>query len=328
MTPLREIPLPKLTDRMTEGRLLRWLVREGAAVHRGDVVAEVQTDKAAMQVESDADGRVRRYVAEPGQTVQVGGALLQLDVGDDSDQFPPSGATPSLKVPRAAGRLGIPLANPEPGDDVFTVVESDFTRALGEGWLEIPQSVLIAEVPAERAMALVSDYNASIPEDARRLLPHEVLLAAAVHALEKAPRLNGRFDGQRLICKQRVNLGVVCEVDGRERLAVLGDAGRMPLPELSIQLASLEHAARRGLLAPGQESGDTVVAQVARGMCAFAAPVVPPAVLRIGIGEIDARGMQTLALTIDARAVVLSQVSDYVAEIKRLMSHPLGLLLS
>ena len=65
---------------MEEGRVVRWLAGDGDSVRAGDVVCEVETDKAVADVESPAAGRLRIVAAE-GETVPVGGALAEIDGG-------------------------------------------------------------------------------------------------------------------------------------------------------------------------------------------------------------------------------------------------------
>ena len=69
--PVR-MPFGDLT--VDRGRLVRWLVDDGAAVQKGDVLAEIETDKAVVEIEAPASGRLRQAVA-PGTTVPMGGAI-------------------------------------------------------------------------------------------------------------------------------------------------------------------------------------------------------------------------------------------------------------
>ena len=75
------IEMPKLSDTMTEGTLLRWVKKVGDAVVVGDVLAEVETDKATMEMEAFDEGTLSEVYVDEGQTVQVGQKLALL-VGD------------------------------------------------------------------------------------------------------------------------------------------------------------------------------------------------------------------------------------------------------
>ena len=71
--------MPSLGADMTEGTLLEWLVRPGDVVHRGDIVAVVDTSKSAIDIEVFEDGVVTELLVEPGTTVPVGAPLAILD---------------------------------------------------------------------------------------------------------------------------------------------------------------------------------------------------------------------------------------------------------
>src|SRR5690606_24784259 len=69
---------------MEEGQIVRWLKSEGDAVSSGDVVAEVETDKATMELESFLEGVLLKRVVDEGATVTVGSAIAVIgEEGDD-----------------------------------------------------------------------------------------------------------------------------------------------------------------------------------------------------------------------------------------------------
>src|SRR5215831_10132116 len=80
-----EIRMPALSPTMTEGNLAKWLKHEGDMVHAGDVLAEIETDKATMEVEAVDDGRVGKIlVPEGAQGVKVNEPIALL-LGEDED---------------------------------------------------------------------------------------------------------------------------------------------------------------------------------------------------------------------------------------------------
>jgi pyruvate dehydrogenase E2 component (dihydrolipoamide acetyltransferase) len=78
------VVMPKLTDTMEEGVVLKWKKKEGEAVGAGDVLAEIETDKAVMDLEAFASGVLRRVVAAEGETVKAG-ALIGVIAEPDED---------------------------------------------------------------------------------------------------------------------------------------------------------------------------------------------------------------------------------------------------
>ena len=81
-----EILMPALSPTMTEGNLAKWLKKEGDAVQSGDVLAEIETDKATMEVEAADDGTIGRIlVPEGAQGIKVNAPIaLLLSEGEDS----------------------------------------------------------------------------------------------------------------------------------------------------------------------------------------------------------------------------------------------------
>ncbi|MAZ03903.1 MAG: pyruvate dehydrogenase complex E1 component subunit beta [Sneathiella sp.] len=95
-----EILMPALSPTMTEGKLARWMVKEGDTVSSGDVLAEIETDKATMEVEAVDEGKIGKILIE-GETENVAVntpiAVLLEEGEDDSDleDFSPSAASAS-----------------------------------------------------------------------------------------------------------------------------------------------------------------------------------------------------------------------------------------
>ncbi len=81
-----EIQMPKLSDTMTEGTLVAWKKKKGDKVSAGDVIAEIETDKATMEWESPEDGTLTEIYVEEGGKVNVGDKIAFI--GSESDAAP------------------------------------------------------------------------------------------------------------------------------------------------------------------------------------------------------------------------------------------------
>jgi pyruvate dehydrogenase E2 component (dihydrolipoamide acetyltransferase) len=102
------ILMPALSPTMTEGKLAKWLKKEGDEVKAGDVIAEIETDKATMEVEAVDEGKLQKIlVAEGTDGVQVNAPIAVL-LGEGED---PSAAPPPAPAPTARGNG---QATPEP----------------------------------------------------------------------------------------------------------------------------------------------------------------------------------------------------------------------
>src|SRR3546814_5893268 len=85
-----EVLMAALSPTMTEGKLAKWLIKEGDAVQAGDVLAEIETDKATMEVEAVDEGKVGRLlVAEGAEGVAVNTPIaLLLGEGEEAGEAP------------------------------------------------------------------------------------------------------------------------------------------------------------------------------------------------------------------------------------------------
>jgi pyruvate dehydrogenase E2 component (dihydrolipoamide acetyltransferase) len=114
-----DVVMPRLSDSMEEGTILKWLKADGDAVSRGEELAEIETDKATMTYEADADGTLV-IVAQEGDTLAIGQVIARIGERAHADPAPaPAPApAPELSAPRAdeAGEGGGEAA-PAPAPD-------------------------------------------------------------------------------------------------------------------------------------------------------------------------------------------------------------------
>ena len=99
-----KITMPQLSPTMTEGTLSKWLVKEGDEVSSGDILAEIETDKATMEVESIDDGKVGKIlVAEGTDNVPVNEVIaLLLGEGEDASALEGAWSGSEKKQPAKA----------------------------------------------------------------------------------------------------------------------------------------------------------------------------------------------------------------------------------
>lgn len=105
------VVMPKLTDTMEEGVVLGWKKHEGDQVAAGDVLAEIETDKAVMDLEAFGSGTLRKVLAGEGQTVKSG-ALIAVIAEPDEDIHAAMDETVS------PGQTAAPEQKPKPSTDV------------------------------------------------------------------------------------------------------------------------------------------------------------------------------------------------------------------
>ena len=143
------VVMPKLTDTMEEGVVLGWKKHEGDQVAAGDVLAEIETDKAVMDLEAFGSGTLRKILADEGQTVKSG-ALIALIAEPDED------IDSAMKEGVAPGPTAAPEPKPTPSTDVKPETQPQRGQPKQnktEKETESPHEVEIKVSPRARALA-------------------------------------------------------------------------------------------------------------------------------------------------------------------------------
>lgn len=109
-----EIQMPRLSDTMEEGVINAWLKKPGELVNIGDVLVEIETDKAVMEHEAYEAGIFHAVLVQEGQSAPIGSAIALLDDGKDNALAPAVLSTPkAVSVPELA-TSATPTRNEEP----------------------------------------------------------------------------------------------------------------------------------------------------------------------------------------------------------------------
>ncbi|GAB4408376.1 MAG: dihydrolipoamide acetyltransferase family protein [Anaerolineae bacterium] len=136
------IIMPKLGFDMAEGTLIKWTVEIGQAIKKGDVIAEIETDKATIEIESTVEGTVLQLLAQPGEVVAVGAPIGYVGAPDEAAPAatapaPKEAATAPAPTPEAApapvapAPQAAPAVSAETGGNGF-IKASPIARRLAE----------------------------------------------------------------------------------------------------------------------------------------------------------------------------------------------------
>jgi len=91
MSDIKIIDMPNWGASMDEGTIIEWLIDEGTEFKEGDELCEIETSKAVMALEAPFDGRIRRFIAQVGETLEVQkpiAVVADVDVSEEEiDQF-------------------------------------------------------------------------------------------------------------------------------------------------------------------------------------------------------------------------------------------------
>ena len=115
------INMPKLGFDMAEGTLVRWVKKVGENVNKGDVLAEIETDKATVEVESSASGVVRKLLVDEGAVVPVNSPIAVVGSADEKIEEVAAPASQTSKVESQPAPVVAPLTPAQPQKQIPVV---------------------------------------------------------------------------------------------------------------------------------------------------------------------------------------------------------------
>jgi pyruvate dehydrogenase E2 component (dihydrolipoamide acetyltransferase) len=124
-----ELTMPRLSDTMEQGTIGRWLKREGESFHEGDVIAEIETDKATMDFQAYEDGTVLRILVGDGESAPLGAPIAIIgaegeEVPDDAPAAASTNGDGASGPPAAEGEADEPEPQAEDQAPVATATEA------------------------------------------------------------------------------------------------------------------------------------------------------------------------------------------------------------
>lgn len=289
--------MPILGADMTAGTLVAWRKQPGDPVKRGDVIAEVETDKGLIDVEVFVSGVIETVLIQPGATVPTGTALALIREEGLAPAAAPPAAAPAvaparLRISPAAKRLaeerGVDVARVSGTGPDGAITREDIERAaaarpaveapaapraeadrlarmrqtigaaMARSKREIPHYYLATTIDVQRAMAWLAEENLRRPVT-ERLLYGVLLLKAVALALREVPELNAVWRGGQVVQSAAVHVGVAVSLRGGGLVApALHDADRQSLGDLMRSFRDLVQRARAGGLRSSELSDPTI----------------------------------------------------------------------
>jgi pyruvate dehydrogenase E2 component (dihydrolipoamide acetyltransferase) len=292
-----QITMPKLSDTMEEGTILRWYKREGDRVEPGDVLAEVETDKAAMELEADKSGVVREIRVKEGEAAAVGAVLAILAEGEpaepsakpqgDADGEAPAASggrpVPPPAPPKPAAKPVTPPPRPAqapsaappplpPPASTWTPRPSHYTppagpppAGLSKLRLAVAKQMTASkrEVPhfyvtSEIDMSEAARLRASLAGVVpERITFTHLLIRALALTLPRHPRMNASWSDAAIVYHEDVNIGIAVAVEDGLIAPVLRGCQRLSLREIARATADLVEKAQAGRFGGDALTGGT-----------------------------------------------------------------------
>src|SRR5947209_1313791 len=113
---MKKIEMPKMGDTMEEGKILHWLKKEGDPVKKGEMLAEVETDKVNIEIEAFSSGTLRKILIPAGSSASIGAAIALIGSADEPLPGSLTGngveATKNAGILTPANATGTPVQQP------------------------------------------------------------------------------------------------------------------------------------------------------------------------------------------------------------------------
>lgn len=322
------IVVPDAGQTTDEMLLERWRVAVGDVVASGDIVADIETDKATMELESYAAGTVLELLSGEGDLVVVGQALLVIGQPGETaaEAAPPTEPTArQLATPAArttAREHGLELAGITGSGPEGCIVKRDVAagearrpnlvplspmrRAIGarlqQSVREAPHFYVAIEVDLTVALA--------VREAIGEVSINDLILKATADTLASYPRVNCRLEGEDIVYLDAVHLGIAVGVEDGLVVPAMAHADRLTLRELAAEARRLIADARAGRL-PSLRGSFTVSNLGMYGVKSFTAIINPPEAAILGVGAVLPKLMLTDRGIVAAPTVELTLSSDH-----------------
>jgi pyruvate dehydrogenase E2 component (dihydrolipoamide acetyltransferase) len=340
--------MPSLGADMSSGKLVAWRKKAGDRIERGDIVADIDTDKATIEVESYVSGVLDRTLVAPGETVPVGTVMAVIREEGETEPVRAAGtpaAPPAPRVPisPAAAKLAAELnvdpatlrgtgpggritredvaaaraATPEPAApmDQKARLRQAIASAMSRSKREIPHYYLGTTIDLTAGLEWLAAENEGRPV-ADRLLYVVLLLGAVVRALREVPELNARWAEGGPVASETVHLGVAISLRSGGLVApAIRHADRKSLSELMSDFRDLVRRARSGRLRSSEFTDPTITVTSLgeRGVEAVYGVIYPPQVALVGFGTVVERPWVVQGEVVPRRVITATLSADHRA---------------
>jgi len=335
---MSEFRMPALGSDMEAGTLVEWLKHPGDTVKRGDIIAVVDTQKGAIEIEVFEDGVLENALVTPGEKVPVGTVLATIrgagvapapappqrvtplarkvaaDLGVDLRQIVGTGADGAVTredVERAApGPKAVATATPPVSAPRAIDMRAAIAAAMTRSKREIPHYYLSLTIDMAASLAWLRAENEKRPVT-ERILPAVLLIKAVALGLKEVPDLNGFWIDGGFQRGAGIHVGCAIALRGGGLVApALHDADTLNLATLMQRLADLVARARAGALKSSELSDPTITVTNLgdQGVDAAFGIIYPPQVALVGFGRIVDRA-STVAGAVAARPLMTATLS-------------------
>lgn len=309
-----EFKMPSLGADMEDGLLVEWKKNVGDSVSRGDIIAEVETQKGDMEIECFDEGIIDQILVQPGTRVPVGTVLAMLR---------PKDQTTSPTVSPAPAAADVEVQRTPPSQESIVNVRQAVAAAMSRSNREIPHYYLVKTIDMSKALAWLAEQNAARSVQ-KRLLPVTMFIKAVAKALVDVPQLNATWTDD-IQLKSEINIGFVVSLRGGGIMVPsINNANTKSIDEIMDVLNDLIPRAREMRLRSSEVGTSTItVTSLGEGGADEVFGIIyPPQVAVVGFGAINDHSIVHVSLGGDHRATDGLTGSKFLMSLNDHLQHP------
>ena len=356
-----EVVLPKLGQTMKEGTLTRVLVAAGDQVRPGDILFEIETDKAALEMEADVEGFVKAVLVETGQTVPVQTPLLIL--GDEAEQLDSAYLAKVADHVRGAVMVdSLPAGKRSASPDMASAqMLRDLEAHARCDAMESVKPELGARIPLSRTQKIVAEkmlwskqnipcFYLSIRVDVTKLVEmrsqmnaesetklsvNDFIIRALALGIGHYPVMTGQLAENHIQLSDSIDIGLAIANDEGVVAPIIKDCGSKSLLDISRSCGILIERTRTHTLSLEDLAGGcmSVSNLGAFGVDSFIPIVIPGQSSILGVGTIQdavlpvdkepaVRKIMNLTLSVDHKVINGAEAAQFLDFVKKLLEHP------
>jgi pyruvate dehydrogenase E2 component (dihydrolipoamide acetyltransferase) len=337
----KEIKLPRFSKAMEEGAVVNCLVKIGQKVSKGDVLFEIETDKATLEMDSPEEGFVKAIVAENDQTVAVGDVLLIL--GEENEKVSVKTAI-KKSTPKPAEKTAKITAK----EDIAAAVKESKTseRQVYKLGQKVPLSKLgritaeqMAQSKQEKPCFYLS-VNVDVTElvelqEKLKVSVDDFIVKALALGMVKWPIMTGRLEGDSVRLADSIGIGIAGAVKDGIAAPVVKDAAGKSISQIAEYRKDLFERLESGKLSADDFEGGCITLSNlgSLGVDSFIPVVIPGQCSILGVGKITdtcimrkdgltVRKFMKMTLAVDHRIANGAEAAQFLSFVVDLLDEP------
>lgn len=331
------IVLPQLGHKMEEATVVSFAVSEGEHVSKGEVVFEVETEKTTLEVESPADGFVKKILVAAGQTIAINTTVMVLG---DKDEEVSDKVISSLRegvvrgLPKEGGEADVEeldLAEFAYGLGVKIAVSGEQSLAAEkalESKREIPCFYLNTSVDVGRILELCGALN---KKGGAEVCIEDFIVRAAAFGVQQYPVMSGQLSDGFICVADKVNVGLIMEAGNGPAGILVEGAAENSIEETAFCRSKLSAESNgKGLYDNLSRACITVSSMGEGGVDLFVPVVIPGQCSILGVGRVKdlcvpvdgdfvIRKSLNLTLSVDHRIANGAEAAQFLDFVKGLL---------